>query len=526
MIRANKTMIALPVVLWDRVPDMGAIIEEIDEGYHAMVRFAGGGLSSSNWATINRMKSRAPIETNLRRRSRALRFVLPLLAGILAACGVGNGGKPDHQFNVLLVTLDTIRADRLGSYGEEGGTPNRTPRFDALAADGVRFELAISSAAVTPVSHASILTGLYPYQHGLRVLHAASGFRLDGAIPTLTSTLSEQGWTTGAFLSAFPVSEHFGFDNGFQYFDNGIRNEADNVLEAGTDGRVRWNVAKNQRRSDVTTDQALEWLQKTEGPFFAWVHYWDPHDSMLRPPADLVEREIGSGTDQDDWRRALYDLEVRFVDEQFGRLVDGLKNSGAYDNTIIIVVSDHGEGLGDHDWWTHRVLYQEQIRVPLLIRAPNGARNRVVPSLVRTIDIYPTVLDWLGIEPRGHVEGRSLRPLMDGLPDEPRTAYADQLNLFDSNASMLKRRPNDDLVYCAMDDRWKLIYRPRNPGLSELYHLADDPGELINEYENEPEEVARLLQILEESGGFVDEPFGESVDEEARERLKALGYLN
>jgi len=173
----------------------------------------------------------------------------------------------------------------------------------------------------------------------------------------------------------------------------------------------------------------------------------------------------------------------------------------------------------------HRILYQEQIRVPLIARFPGGPEGERIDALVRTVDVYPTILDWVGIDPPAEVEGKSLRPLIERGNDPPRIAYADQLNLFDLNAAMVKRRPDDDLLHCAMDRSWKLIYRPNHPEKSELYHLAEDPGETENLFHVEKAEVARLRAYLDRLGAFVDEPFGEGVDPLVEERLRALGYI-
>jgi arylsulfatase A-like enzyme len=267
-------------------------------------------------------------------------------------------------------------------------------------------------------------------------------------------------------------------------------------------------------------------LQQNDDRFFVWVHYWDPHDAWIKPPAEIVNRFAVPDQDVDAQRRALYDAEVFYVDSQFGRLVDFLRESGRFDDTIVVVVSDHGEGLGEHDWWYHRLLYQEQIHVPLIVRAPDGDHARVVPDVVRTVDIYPTILDLLGVAEPAAVEGASLLSLMEGKAEPPRVAYADQLNLYDLNSRVINRRPDDDLLYCAMDGSWKLIYKPRNPDSSELYDLTRDPDEARNLYHPTHREVLRLREILDESGGYVDQPFGDGVDEDVIERLRALGYVS
>jgi arylsulfatase A-like enzyme len=423
--------------------------------------------------------------------------------------------------NVLLVTLDTTRADRMGCYGGREGV---TPHFDGLAAEGVRFDLAIAQASVTPVSHASILTGRDPYGHGLRVMHAADAFRLPSDTPTLTTLLRDEGFATGAFLSSFTVSEHFGFANGFDHFDNGLTNPAETVMQRRAPGRFAWDSKSNQRRSDSTTERAGAWLRSTERPFFAWVHYWDPHDHGLLPPPAVVRQWVPAGLEGDAANRAMYEAELHYVDRQFGALLDTLRDAGVYDDTIIVVVADHGQGLGDHGWWFHRILYQEQIRVPLLVKIPRETQGLVVSDLVRSIDVAPTVLELLGVEPPEGTQGRSLLPLVSGEPEEPRIAYADQLNLFDLDAGMVERRPNDDLLFCAMDRSWKLIHRPLHPEFSELFYLPDDPGEKENLYDPNHPQAQRLLRFLEQSGGFVDSPFGDSLDEDTLERLRALGY--
>lgn len=431
---------------------------------------------------------------------------------------------PKIRRNLLLVTLDTTRADRLSCYGYPRTT---TPNMDALASDGIRFDLAIAQAALTPVSHASIVTGLLPAQHGVRVAYAASGCSLPRDVPSLGTVLRSRGFKTGAFMSSFTVSEFYGFDNGFDTFDNGLGHSSDNVFTEQSDGSWNFDMKPNQRRSDRTTDQAIAWLGETKEPFFLWVHYWDPHDPHLRPPDDVVASFAAPpGASQTDRLRALYDAEVFYVDQQFGRLLQTLKEQDRYRDTIIVVVADHGQGLGDHQHWAHRILYQEQIRVPLIMRFPGGPAGRVVPELVRTVDIYPTVLESLGVAPPGNVDGDSLHGLASGASEAPRLAYAETLMLYDLSAKgQLLKRPDDDLLHCLMDRSWKLIYRPRHPERSELYHLREDPRETKNLYGQRPEQVKRLLAAMNNMDPFVNQPFGETHDQEVMDRLRSLGYV-
>lgn len=436
--------------------------------------------------------------------------------------GSSTNAKPTRH-NVLLVTLDTTRRDHFGCYGDARGL---TPNFDTLAAEGVRFDLAIVTAAATPVSHASILSGLYQFKHGLRVIYAATARSLPPAVPTLATVLKQAGWSTGAFLSSFTVSEEFGLQRGFEHWDNGLSVPADSIFHPTADGaRFMWEVESCQRRSDQTTDKTLEWIKATSAPFLAWIHYWDPHDDGIMPPSEILDRFKLQTLDGDARKLALYQAEVAYVDQQFGRLVKGLQAAGKYDDTLIVVISDHGEGLGDHNWWSHRLTYQEQIHVPLIIRIPGGPKGRVVPELVRAVDLYPTIFQCLGVPLPSPVDGKPLQPLMDRKPDGPRMAYADQLNLFDLNASVVVKRPLDDLLYVAMDQSWKLIYRRRHAEQSELYNIATDPRELKNVFNEYPAEVARLRKFLDSLGCYRDEPFGVgATDSEAIRRLKSLGY--
>jgi arylsulfatase A-like enzyme len=346
-------------------------------------------------------------------------FVLVSGLALLAGCRKEERSQPAPSGNnVLLVTLDTTRTERLSCYGNPAQT---SPNLDALARDGVKFDLAIAQAGVTPVSHASIMTGLNPYRHKLRVLYAADGYRLSDTVPTLVTVLKDAGWRTGAFLSSFTVSEFFGFDRGFEVFDNGLSVPVDEQMRLREDGDFYGcDLAHNQRRSDDTTDSAIRWLGQTDRPFFAWVHYWDPHDPDKVPPDEIVARFRTPNMSPQQRRVALYDAEVFYMDSQFGRLIQTLKDIGVYDNTVIVVVADHGQGLADgkarHGWWRHRLLYQEQIRVPLLVRLPGGPTGRTVAELVRTIDIYPTVLEALPPCRRAQPAGPYERPSRETPP--------------------------------------------------------------------------------------------------------------
>jgi len=448
--------------------------------------------------------------------------LLFLLLGALCACGRQDQPKSP---NVLLVTLDTVRADYLSSYGRAG---NLTPEFDRLGEDGTRFEFCISSSAVTPVSHATILTGRYPQHHGLRVLAADGGYRLPADIPTLSELFKEKGYTTAAVHSSFAVSAWFGFDRGFDRFDS-----FDATVEVDEYG-AKWDES-HQRRADDTTDRVLALLEDLPEPWFVWIHYWDPHDPLIVPPDDFLPPDIPRYTEAPYEGRVKrtdlqYAEELRYVDAQFGRVVADLKQRDLYDDAVIVVTSDHGEGLDDgeerHGWSFHRILYQEQIHVPLFIKAPRGTGSEC-DALVRTADIFPTLLELCDLPVPGAYDGVSLNGLMQGVAEPPRFAYADQINGYDFNAKMLARRPQADFLYCAMDRDWKLIYRPNFPELTELYNLRDDPDELRNLSSEQPTQVQRLLEQLAREEGWVTAPFtgGEAPSKASLEILAKLGYV-
>jgi len=439
-----------------------------------------------------------------------------------AAALLGAGCTPTAaRPNVLLVTLDTTRADALGCYGKPG---DPTPVLDALAAEGTRFDAAIATAALTPASHASILTGLDGAHHGVRVLAGGGGMHLAADHPTLATILREHGYQTAAVLSAFPVSKAYGFERGFDLYDC-----PEGALEPGPAGTPTWNLSKLQRRADATIDRAVAWVRGARAPFFLWMHCFDPHDAALLPPGVAA-----SAPDAIDLTDAQYDAEVRYVDRELGRLFAALREIGAWENTIVVVVADHGEGRGDHGWPHHRILYQEEIRVPLIVRPSRALRSGgeagaasapAVAELVRTTDVLPTILEFLGILPLKAIDGKSLRGLMQGRAEPPRIALADAVNGYDLNALQIRSRPLDDFLYCAMDARWKLVYRPAHPEASELFDLARDPRELQNRAAEEPARARDLERELARAAPWVTAPFPPLDPQSAAATQRALSGL-
>lgn len=432
-------------------------------------------------------------------------------------------GRGARRHNVLLITLDTTRADHLGCYGYPQPV---SPRIDGLAERGTLFVNAYTTASVTPVSHASILTGQYPYRHGLRVMHGLSGNRLPQSAVTLAEILKDAGYKTAAFVSAFPAGSRFGMDQGFETFDEAfLEDPIDRIVDAS--GIVY--TGDNQRRADATTALALDWLAGASGNFFVWLHYFDPHDAQILPPPEFLERFPAPAGELPEQLRYIYDLELRYMDQQIGRVFDALEAAGRLEDTIVVVVADHGQGLGDHHWWSHGLLYQEQIKAPLIIRVPAGPSGRRVEHLVRTVDILPTIVDLVGVDPgrRLSTDGTSLVSLLQGGADNPgHVAYADSVNMLTYATEIKTPDVKDDMLFAVTDGRWKYIRHLIREAESELYDLARDPRELTNLYRERPPELERLRSDLEARRFEPVRSLGQGrMSPGDLERLRSLGYV-
>jgi arylsulfatase A-like enzyme len=454
------------------------------------------------------------------------------VAALAFAPGCGESAAPPARHNVLLVTLDTTRADRLGCYGGSAATPN----VDRLAEEGALFARAVSTAGLTPMSHASILTGLNNYRHGLRVFYSKdASFTLGPSNVTLPEILGEHGWSTAAFVSAYPVSEFYGVDQGFETFDTGL--QADLDLSRQQQHEELWNEtgrSDTQRRGDFTVDAALAWLERQrDRPWCLWVHLFDAHDFSMVPPAEWSAR---AGVTYDRsvtlndlaWRERMYDLELSFMDEQLGRLFEAIRAQGAWDETAIAITADHGQGLTDglknHGWLKHRLLYEWGLHVPLILKLPGLDGDRRVEPLVRTIDILPTLLEALDLA-GPPMEGESLLALMRGGPDDGRIAYADALNLLDAHAPQKMRPEYADNLFCATDARWKLIWHQTKPGNVELFDLASDPEELRNLAGEHPAEVERLKAFLDQRRAMQVQAPRAGAPAPDKQALEELGYV-
>lgn len=394
------------------------------------------------------------------------------------------GAIPTGQPDVLLVTIDTLRADALGFAGNRRV---ETPVLDRLAAGGLVFSSAHAHNVVTLPSHANILTGLYPYQHGIR---DNSGFRLDEKIPTLATLLKAKGYATGAFVGAFPLDSRFGLHRGFDVYDDRYP-KADSGLD--------FEMAERPASQVVAAARAWYEAQR-DVPRFLWVHVFDPH-APYHPPPDLAAR----------YRDDPYLGEVAGTDAALEPLL-GPFLSGTAPRALVVVTADHGEGLGDHGEETHGVFaYEATLRVPLVLWFPGAVRPGVEGDSVRHVDIAPTILAAAGIEKPPAMPGSSLLP-------GHRTGPA-KASYFEAFSAAYNRgwAPLRGVVA----ERHKFIDLP----LPELYDLGSDPGETRNRVSERGDVLRRLrLAIPRESDpGAVarGEPSGEEVT-----RLRSLGYLS
>jgi arylsulfatase A-like enzyme/Flp pilus assembly protein TadD len=398
--------------------------------------------------------------------------------------------------NVLLVTIDTLRADHVGAYGNRLGL---TPTLDRLAREGLRFERAYAHVPVTLPSHTTIMTGSYPMTNGVR---DNGSFRFDGKRPTLAGALKAAGYRTGAFVGAFPVDARFGLNAGFDVYDDQYGSRP-----AGGELSVL------ERPAEQVLASAYSWIVQVAasnrplpapGPWFAWVHLYDPHDPYV-PPEPFKSRFAGD----------LYSGEVAYTDAALAATLERLLGSGALTHTLVVVASDHGESLGEHGERTHGLFaYDATIRVPLIVWAPPTIRPAVVSSTARLIDVMPTVLDLVGIDSPQAMDGRSLRPLTggDSPPDDP-GSYFEALNV------NLTRNwaPLTGLVRNGL----KFIDLP----VPELYDVTADPAEQQNVYTRRQDLAAPLERQLAALTSRAGKPAAEPIDTATRQRLRSLGYV-
>lgn len=456
-------------------------------------------------------------------------LTVPLLAILAVSCGDENvphdlippeippatrgAGPLTTARNVLLITVDTLRADRLGCYGFTGA---QTPAIDRLATEGVRFDNALVHAPITLPSHTSILSGTLPCAHGV---HDNGIYRAGDDIRSLPEILKERGYATGAVIGAHVLDARYGLDQGFDTYDDDfvasrklrrglfIERQAEEIARHG----MQWLSAQAGAGTGSGEDSSSPAPSTPHAPFFLWLHFFDPHMGYA-PPEPFFSR----------FRHDLYSGEIAYTDQWIGQVLEHLESLPGSDGgtlaseTIVVFTSDHGESLGEHGEETHAFfVYQSTIHVPLIIRCPGFPTRVVRETPAPSIDIVPTLLELLGIDAEPQMAGRSLVPALRGEP-RPRLCYVETEMPLSRGWSPLRGLTNG---------RWKLIQAPE----SELYNLKADPQEQHNLYRRKRATARRLEQELERllaaGAGENEKSRLRQTTLEEREMLKALGYV-
>jgi choline-sulfatase len=419
-------------------------------------------------------------------------FLAILFPAILGTSGFAQ--TKARQPDIFLVTIDTLRADHVHCYGYENV---ETPALDGLAKDGIRFTQAFTPSPITNTSHTSILTGLLPSSHGVTDFAVP----LSSVHPTLAELLHRQGYHTAAFIGAVILDSKTlapGLDRGFDFYDN---------FPEHSQSRLRWG--RVERRGMDVVQRAEAWISAhPAGPHFVWVHLYDPHDPY-EPPAPYSRI----------YKDHLYDGEIAYADSALSNFVAYLKAHGRYENSLVVVVGDHGEGLGEHHEDTHGIfLYDSTTHVPLILKLPGRASDQrkinVVEAQVRTTDILPTVLDLVGATIPQQLDGESMTPYFAGAELPSRTAFGETDYPMRFGWAPLRSVRADGV---------KFIEAPR----PEFYNLRMDAAELNNRYEPWNSQVQKFRGMLAELRAKTppSEPSKGVVGQGTIDELKALGYL-
>jgi len=388
--------------------------------------------------------------------------------------------------NVVLVTIDTLRADRLGAYGHAAA---QTPRLDRLAGEGVRFEQVVSSVPLTLPSHTSLMSSMDPTLHGVR---DNAAFEIPPGTRLLAEVFHDAGYDTGAFVGAYVLDSRWGLAPGFDTYDDDFDYAGGEV----TPGQV-------ERRGDAVMARVLPWLrQRSDNPFFAWIHLYDPH-----APYDAPEPFASRLADP-------YDGEVAYTDSLIGELLDTLEEQGMADDTIVLVTADHGEALGDHGEPGHGLfLYDSTILVPLILRLPDRLDGGLeVPAQVRLIDVAPTLLELVGLQAPDNFIGASLVPFLSG-GGSARPAY--------SETYFPRYHFGWQELHALREEGFKYIMAPR----PELYDVATDATESDNLVEVDIDRADVLREDLEDRIDAAVSSSAGRLSADASQRLRALGYI-
>ncbi|MFT7669142.1 MAG: choline-sulfatase [Planctomycetota bacterium] len=448
-----------------------------------------------------------------------------LVIGITVAGGCDSAQDKSKPTNLLFVVMDTTRADHLGCYGYD--VRDTTPTVDALALEGLVLANTYSHSSLTPVSAGSFLSGTLPYRHGVRSLFMVGKESLSGEIPSLFGLLGSDGRATAGFVSAKPMGKQYGLNRGFDLYQDDL-----------SATKERFEIKRfgdaPQRPGDETTDLALAWLaQNSARPFALMVHLFDAHDSSFLPPEKFLEEHLsfpftrGLGRNPDHFpldsveqMLELYDAEIRFTDMQLERLIAKLEELGVRHETLIVVLADHGESFGEHGYFTHGWLSDEQLRVPLVLQGPGIAPGSRIESRVRTVDLLPTLAELFGVATPDGIDGVSVMSLV-GQDDDPleREVYAE---VHHAPGDPRGREPQ---LYTLISGPWKYIHHPESQG-HELYDLVVDPLESRNLFGEKSDLAMRLLGQLVKRGALGGGGVSlEGLSEEYIRNLQSLGYL-
>ncbi|MEM6457559.1 MAG: sulfatase-like hydrolase/transferase, partial [Acidobacteriota bacterium] len=415
-------------------------------------------------------------------------------------------GAPQPTTNLLVISIDTTRADRIGVYGHADA---ETPNIDALAAEGFRFERHMTPVPITLPAHTSLFTGLYPPTHGVR---DNGTFFADPSLVTLAEVLRDAGYATAGFIGAFPMVAQFGLDQGFDHYDDDVSSERG----PGVGRPSRADIYFDERPAGAVIDATIAHLETLpdDRPFFVFVHVFDPHQPLL-PPAPYDVR----------FRDQPYDGEIAYVDAQLGRLFDAVQARGAWDDTVVVVTADHGEGLGEHGELTHGLLlHQATLHIPLILHGPDVpvGTSRAWSAAPQ---VFATLTDLLGVRDVPEAErprGDSLVPRMRNGGEPP--AGSPRFTAYFETIAPRTSQGWSQLTGWMKED-WRLIHAPK----PELYDLDVDPREEDNQFAGQANIAATLRREL---GGFLAAQETRAVadnvstaDAETVERLAALGYL-
>jgi arylsulfatase A-like enzyme/Flp pilus assembly protein TadD len=423
-----------------------------------------------------------------RKKKIILSMFFVMIVIILTDYSIRGSTSKQDDLNVLLISIDTIRPDRISCYSPKY---LKTPHIDALAAKGVLFERAVAHNPLTLPSHVNILVGTTPLHHGV---HENSMFILTEDFLTLADYLKGKGYSTGAFIAAFSLDSRFGLSQGFDVYDESYPSKAPSAF-----------TTYQERNARKVIQAALGWLEKQNSVWFSFIHIWDPHAPYL-PPEPFNEK----------FKNDPYSGEVAYVDFELGKLFDYMESNNLMENTLVVLTGDHGEALGDHGETSHGYFaYNSTLWVPLIIVGP-GIKTEHVDEYVSHIDIFPTICDVLGMEKPNFLQGISLLPLMNGKKIRKRAIYFESMYAY-------YNRGWAPLQGFIEEDR-KFIDSP----LPEFYDLENDFDEQINLIQNIDleEQKKKMRKLMDTLSSLQKTQSPRKVDSDTLKKLKSLGYVS